>query len=343
LLLGLNSDRVCKIKLPLYRDKSYFRISQYETSENIVFIDILKNGNAILGSTMKMINCSPDFRKKEFLDSMNFKAAFRKNDSALLVATSWNVFLINPYTLHILDTIWRGRATTIYLKNDTAYVGTLNGLYIVTKEKKIIYLGEKIPFLRKRISGMVESRDGSLWIASYNSGVIRYKDNKILSEITTKQGLTSNICRNLFLDKHFLWVGTDKGLNKIDINDKNYPVTFYTSQDGLNSDLINVVCADGNTIYIGTPAGLSFFDETTVFLKSTCKLVLMDIINSGEHFPLDTTNFELHYNRNNIRFEYAGISYKSVGKMSYRYRLIGLDSSCNFWQQINSGLSVSRS
>ena len=327
LLLGLNSDRVCKIKLPLYRNKSYFRISQYETSENIVFIDILKNRNAILGSTMKMINCSPDFRKKEFLDSMNFKAAYRKNDSELLIATSWNVFLINPYTLHILDTIWRGRATTIYLKNDTAYVGTLNGLYIVTKEKKIIDLGEKIPFFRKRISGMVESKDGSLWIATYNSGVIRYKDNKIVSEITTEQGLTSNICRNISLDKHFLWVGTDKGLNKIDINDKNYPVTFYTSQDGLNSDLINVVYADGNTIYVGTPAGLSFFDETAVFLKSTCKLVLMDMINSGEHFPLDTTNYELRYNRNNIRFEYAGISYKSLGKMSYRYRLIGLDSS----------------
>jgi ligand-binding sensor domain-containing protein len=94
--------------------------------------------------------------------------------------------LINPYTLHILDTIWRGRATTIYLKNDTAYVGTLNGLYIVTKEKKIIHLGEK-SLLRKRISGMVESKDGSLWIATYNSGVIRYKDNKILSEITTEQ------------------------------------------------------------------------------------------------------------------------------------------------------------
>lgn len=333
LLLGLNNDHVCKIKLPLYRDKSYFQISKFQTSENIVFIDILNNGNPILGSNMKMIVTSPDFKKYDYLDSMNFKDAWRKSDSEMLVATSWNVFKINPNNLHVLDTFWRGRATAIYLKNDTGYVGTLSGLYLVTKDKKIIDLGEKIPFLRRRISGMVESKDGSLWIATYNSGILQYKDGAIRRTITTAQGLTSDICRNILCNKNFLWVGTDKGLNKIDLNDKNYPVTIYTSQDGLNSDLINVVHVADSTVYVGTPAGLSFFDDTKLALKSSCRLVLLDIMNGDTQLSTTDSNFALHYNNNKIRFDYAGISYKSIGKVSYKYRLMGLDSTWKFTDQ----------
>jgi len=333
LLLGINQDRICRMRLPEYTNKSYFRISSLETSENILFIDTLQNGDLICGSNMKLINCSSTFNRKDFLDEINFKGAYKKSEKELLVATSRNVVIVNPYNLQISDTIWKDRATSIYLRNDTTYIGTLNGLYIIKKDKSVVWLGDKIPFLRKRISAITESGDGSLWIASYNSGIVRYKNNQIVATITEAQGLTSDICRNIFIDKNYLWVGTDKGLNKIDIDNKEYPVTIYTLQDGLNSELINTVYAIGDTIYVGTPAGLSIFDHTKVSFKSSCKLVLLDIFSASKQLPVDTKNFTLRYDSNNIRFEYAGISYKSADKITYQYRLLGLDSSWKYTKQ----------
>ena len=52
----------------------------------------------------------------------------------------------------------------------------------------------------------------------------------------------------------------------------------------------------------------------------------MAAINGGRNRINDSAALELPVGKTDIRFEFAGISYRSVGKISYRYRLIGLDS-----------------
>ncbi|HXO75729.1 MAG TPA: histidine kinase, partial [Puia sp.] len=101
----------------------------------------------------------------------------------------------------------------------------------------------------------------------------------------------------------------------------------YTSQDGLGSDIVNVIFADRSTLYVGTPAGLSFFDETKIDLSEGCRLYLLSVVNSGKERIGDTSGLMLPYTDKSIRLEFAGISYRSVGGISYRYRLMGLDTS----------------
>ena len=144
-----------------------------------------------------------------------------------------------------------------------------------------------------------------------------------------KQGLTSNICRTLLVHNNDLWVGTDKGLNRIRLDRAGYPITHYTSQDGLGSDIINSIYADGTVLFVGTPSGLSFFDETKVDLSEGVKLYLLSILNSGKEHIQDTNALILPYKDKSIRLEFAAISYRSVGGISYRYQIQGLD---NTWR-----------
>jgi hypothetical protein len=130
----------------------------------------------------------------------------------------------------------------------------------------------------------------------------------------------------MYMNGNALWVGTDKGLNKINVARTDYPVTKYTTGDGLASDIINAVYVEGNIIYVGTPEGITFFDEEKVTSQSRCDLRMIDVTIGNEIFHPSRAPVTIPHSTNSIRFNYAGISYKSNGDIRYRYRLLGLDS-----------------
>ncbi len=181
------------------------------------------------------------------------------------------------------------------------------------------------PYLQNRISSITASADGTLWIGSYDAGLIGYRNGRVLVTITSGQGLTGDICRTLYIHNNILWAGTDKGLNKIDLGKSGYPVTRYTANDGLGSDLINTVFADSSITYVGTAAGLSMFDESKTKVSDSCRLYLLAVMNSGKDRIKDTSHLLLPYSDKRIRFDFAGISYRSGGNIIYQYRLKGLD------------------
>lgn len=248
-------------------------------------------------------------------------------DSLALVATSNGVFLINTVTLERDDMVWPIRATTAHYSksNECFYIGTLEGLYKVTKQKQVRYVGDDTSLLRNRIASIQEATDGTMWIATYDRGVIKYKGDKVLDHISKEDGLSSNISRCLFLRGNNLWVGTDRGLDKITFSENNYTITKYNVADGLVSDFINCVYADDSLVYVGTPEGISYFDHNKISQTAPCLLRITDIIVSDNSLA-DSASFVLPRKQNNIRFEYAGISYRSGGDITYRYRLSGLDT-----------------
>jgi hypothetical protein len=55
-----------------------------------------------------------------------------------------------------------------------------------------------------------------------------------------------------------------------------------------------------------------------------CVLKMLAIKGGGNTWLYDTTGLQFKHSDNNIRFEFAGISFKSGGEIEYRYRLKGL-------------------
>ncbi|HEY4336281.1 MAG TPA: histidine kinase, partial [Puia sp.] len=244
----------------------------------------------------------------------------------LLIANHEGIRLLDLQTLRIQDTLYNDRATALCLLRDTVFAGKLDGLYGIANDRSVHFYGDKVPFLRRRISAITSSPDGTMWIGSYDGGVIGYRDGKVIASFSKAQGLTSNICRTLFYYNNTLWIGTDKGLNRISLDQPGYPINRYSSQDGLGSDLVNNIYADGSVIYVGTSAGLSYFDETRVNISEGCRLYLLSVQNSGRERIGDSASLQLPYIDKHLRLEFAGISYRSVGDITYRYRLTDLDT-----------------
>ena len=101
-----------------------------------------------------------------------------------------------------------------------------------------------------------ESRDGSAWAGTLNSGVSKFKDGHFTT-YTTTDGLVSNTVSSI-LETHdgAMWFATPRGLSSF----SNGQWRTYTTVEGLPSPEVNCLFEDSSgTLWIGTSAGLAFF------------------------------------------------------------------------------------
>lgn len=316
----------------------YWKLKPIQTDEGLnCWYDPVKV-NADMGFLNKerykqLINySSSNFFRFAFKNQQSIKTLFTFNDT-LLISSSLDASLFHLPSRRKIRQLHNGRTTTAYKHDNTYYIGTLNGLYAITENGKKVFLGDENPLFKSRISSFAEDNNGILWVATYDAGVIGYRNGKIIANITQRNGnLSSDICRCIFISGNILWVGTEKGLNKVDITSGRYTTTEkFTANDGLGSDIINTVYADGNMIYVGTPNGLTYFEQDKVPKHSICYIRLNGISVSGIKQDPNKNHIVLENKDNNIRFEFSGISFLSSGDITYRYRLLGLN---NEWRTI---------
>jgi ligand-binding sensor domain-containing protein len=230
----------------------------------------------------------------------------------------------------ILDTaVWRGRLTCGTCIGGRYYAGTLEGLYTFT--------GTGIPrspenaqqLISGSICAIAYSRQNQLlWVATTDNGIYCLQQNKLLKHFNATSGLSGNTCTCIYTDGTNVYVGTTNGLNVIRPGSRFLIDQYYTT-DGLVSDNINCVYAAGNHIWAGTSEGLSYLDMTDRPERTYCRLNVTDVSVSGKSRGPGVSEFELPPGTGNIRFSWSGISFRSMGKMKYRYRLLGLDDT---WQ-----------
>ena len=267
-----------------------------------------------------------DSKIMESLKYASVKSIFLEPDNKLLLGLNTGILELETESFKNNRYLLSERTTCIYKCRDLLYFGTLDGLYSMNSKNEISFLGEKNEVLQNRINAISESDDSTLWIATNGGGIVGLRQNKIATIINQANGLSSNICRSIFISPNSIWAGTDKGLNKISLNAAGNKIITYSIADGLSSDIINAVYVDGNDIYVGTPEGLTFFNESAVSQTSICKLQFLSIHAGEILLPSDSSNFILTHSENHLSFEYVGISLKSSGKISYQYRLLGLDT-----------------
>ena len=323
ILAGTETGRLYRLSAETGKPEKENILLPVKEKDPIIGICSLNGNRYIYATRDRLIKVSPGGKLLKLI--VLVKAIFVDKDK-LYVATNVHALSMDTANLSETGSIWRGRTTTVFASNDTMYVGTLNGLYCQFPDKSIEYLGEKNPELNTRITYIRKDSSGILWVGTYGDGIIAWKNGHIIKRIDQQNGLTSNFCRTMFLNGNGLWIGTDKGLNRIDISKPAYPVKKYTTGDGLASNIINAVYVEGSNVFVGTPEGVTFFDEQKIPSSSRCDLTFVDIGVGGQTYFPDEMPAVIAHAKNNVQFNYVGISYKSAGDIRYHYRLLGVDS-----------------
>lgn len=291
-------------------------------------IERLVNNDLLYGMNMGLYFLSAGTGIPKWgINGASFKDIAKTKDDHYIVATAINALKINPSTMKV-DTILNERTTSVFYRNDTIYLGTLDGVLLLLPNKKSVQLWKEEPLFTSRVLKIKQTDNGILWFATYNNGVIGYRDGKVVTVINEANGLNSNTCRNLYADGNILWVATAKGVCKIDAAAIPAPraLAKYGKEDGLTAEAVNAVYVHNSKVFIATDEGLNHFDEQQFYNSSICKLKITDMKVSGMHMPIDTNDFYVPRLQSDLEINYAGISFKSGGDIIYHYKLIGLDT-----------------
>jgi ligand-binding sensor domain-containing protein/two-component sensor histidine kinase len=209
----------------------------------------------------------------------------------------------------------------VELPDNSVLVGSNDGLHLFKDDKLIPYPDKKYD-LTQHITDLALAPSGFVCAATNDRGLIVKKENEFfyITASDTLNRLTSNICRKVFIDSaNDIWACTNKGLCRLTITSWkpfSYRVQQFTTDDGLISNDVNDVFVSNDSVWVATSGGLSYFSEPEVKTEGTIPLIYIS--------RADTLMNRTFPHRTKIAIGLEGISFESIGKLRYRYRIKGL-------------------
>ena len=196
----------------------------------------------------------------------------------------------------------------------------------------------------------------NLWFACNGGGVFQYDGEKFQS-YTTKDGLISNNVNLICFDNaNNLWIGSEKGINKIVfelkdsiLNDTIFKIKYlinniehYSTEDGLigiETNVDAVLKDNAGNLWFGTIKGVSKYNSSADQFNAKpphAQLISLKLANqetnwaeyadsvlSWSNLPL---NLVLKSNQNHLTFEFVGINLNVPHGVKYKFILEGLSS-----------------
>ena len=185
-------------------------------------------------------------------------ALFQDKEKSIWVGTNGGVFRLRdaPFTnLTIAKGLTDNYVRTLLEHSDgSAWVGTSYGLNRVVDGKvneQLLPDGSTVG----SVLSVAEGPDGDLWVGTYTEGVLRFRQQQLVTRYNRQHGLPANEVRTILpLADGRTWIGTVGGLVLLD-SDK---VQTYHVEDGLPGNFITALSLQSNgLLWIGTGSGLA--------------------------------------------------------------------------------------
>ncbi|MFT5385057.1 MAG: ligand-binding sensor domain-containing protein [Saprospiraceae bacterium] len=221
-----------------------------------------------------------------------------------------------------MEKILNKRAYSLFpVGNNEVWIGTIEGLFLYKDRrcKKI-----ENPGLYYDIRDIVLLENGNMLLATQKNGLIGYQPSAdtVLYHLTTQNGLSSNYCSKIVVDEKYIWLGTKKGVNRIDLTD--YSIAVIGLDQGLPSNEVNYVYKSNNQIYVATNTGAAVFEDSIELARMPPRLEITGI-KINEQDTTIWSAYELEYDKNNIKIEFNAITFKNARQAIYQYKMDGID------------------
>ena len=251
-------------------------------------------------------------------------------------------------------------AISIKIINDRKVcIGTQRGLNIldpITEEFEYINLHPDAAN-HTEIAAMTLENDSTLWIGTYNIGLIKFNlKNYEYQTINTKGGLANNSIYSVLIPqgKSEIWVSTNKGVSKID--KKSGEIVNYTKNQGLQDTEFSQgagYLGKNNKLYFGGINGYNAFYPQLIqpnTIPPQIQLTELKIFDqkinpntSSKALGLDhkndiilnrsishTDTITLSHNHSVFTFKVASLHFQDPKVNQYAYKLEGVDPDWNY-------------
>ncbi|MFC2151635.1 histidine kinase, partial [Bacteroidota bacterium] len=219
--------------------------------------------------------------------------------------------------------------------NNTILLGLNNGLWeysINTDDYK--YLEEENELFTNKIGCMIQNKyHNNIWIGTRTNGIIIY-DKDTIYNITTKHGLTNNNISSFYLKENIIWVGTQNGLNKITLYNRelknDYKIERFNTMHGIASNEINDIYVGDSIVYLATKEGLTIADVNTLKSNNIAPPVYIKSIGINDKDTVIQNSYDLKYHQNSISIEFVGLMYRNNENKKYQYKISEIGQHANW-------------
>ncbi|MBK3519518.1 hybrid sensor histidine kinase/response regulator [Carboxylicivirga marina] len=217
------------------------------------------------------------------------------------------------------------------------YFSNKNGVYFFDETASALTLHLKLTYA----NSMVVDDNGIFWVGTIKNGVRAFNTmGQEIHNLSTQNGLSDNyICGLQKGIEGELWISTNSGLNKYDVNKDQ--VSIFKEVDGLqgNQFFFQAYTTSSNgDLYFGGTRGFSYFNPSKIITNTIVpEVVFRDITIDGE--KLDYRNskildkkvlrfseeIKLSWRHTLLTLSFNAINVTYPQKVRYQYRLIGLN------------------
>lgn len=243
------------------------------------------------------------------------------------------------------------------------WIGTLNGICLYDG-RRFVNISRKWDLPHKNIYSIIEDGSGNLWIAAFGEGIIKYTPHLPVGSFdvfNSRDGLEhSNVVSLCFDDTGKLWAGTEKGIYRFNTEAYNQGGRKIFKHYGLPEGFIGIECIHNSilkdnqgNIWFGTLKGAIRYNprmdrpnrrEPLIHITNVRPLFAEENlaaysqgISPENGLPM---GLKLPYSKNNLLFEFIGISLTVPERIKYKCKLEGFDK---FWVPVKTGSTATYS
>ncbi|NVK51519.1 MAG: histidine kinase [Flavobacteriaceae bacterium] len=192
-------------------------------------------------------------------------------------------------------------------------------------------------FRKKTTISSIAFKDDIIYLGTLGNGLWRTKSNDVtkLEKISDSYSSSQNVYQ-ILVDNTSLWIGSEKGLDKIDIeNNQIKKSTHFNANDGftaVETSRVSIKDKQG-VLWFGTVNGITRFEPKEIKINKTTKpdiffekiTVNFQLIDS---IPLTKIKniFQLNPTQNNLSFRFKTIDFNYPERIQYQYEINGKKS-----------------
>ena len=218
-------------------------------------------------------------------------------------------------------------------EKDTAWLGGINGVWALPPGGKARFMGDVTPSLGKRVDALLFQRSrGILWMATKGAGIMLRRNGRVESYNSMNSPIGTN-CRSLSEDAEgTVWVATNEGAYAVRAGEKEgISVRAFSEENGLPSNDILKAVRRGNEIWMLAPEGIIHFDiRNYTQTLAPPPVYMQSVLANGKPLKQNDSLIALEHDQNTITFSFVGLSFRNAGRLRYKYRLDGGDTSWAF-------------
>ncbi len=277
------------------------------------------------------------YKHKKFIHNKSIKVLIETKDSSILCGSSNYVLSIDKNTIDGKIYVENRAFKRIYSleedKHSNIWIGTFTNVYKYTPKGNLENLSTIHPLFNERTTDIESDTINDLmFFATKGNGILVSRDTKLIFQYTKEKGLNSNQIKSVYLENDStLWVGSNKGLNKLIYNYNNATFKIKNSisintDHGLPSEAINKIVKARGYIWLATDNGLAYLKPTVIKKDTLIPQIKIQGIRTDDNKFIATSGKKLKSYQNSISINYTGVYLNSTDDIIYKYKLNGFDT-----------------